>query len=245
MARSNRQQGPKTLAPPPWQRIPRRESRRRRDPLTQEAIVEAAMSVLDREGLDGLSMRRVAEELDTGAASLYWHVGSKDGMLDLVFDAVIGELDVPDPEPARWREQVKEIGRTMRATILRHRDVVRISIGRVPMGPNALRWSDRVLAILRAGGVPDEVAVTGSHLLTSVVNGFTMDETGEGGEPPPDQPPFEEMAKMVRDYIASLPGDEFPNLVAVADHFAFTDQDQRFELLLDLFVDGLAKRAEA
>jgi hypothetical protein len=50
---------------------------------------------------------------------------------------------------------------------------------------------------------------------------------------------------MVRDYIASLPGDEFPNLVAVADHFAFTDQDQRFELLLDLFVDGLAKRAEA
>ncbi len=235
---------PETLPAPPWHRIPQRGPRRRRDPLTQEAIVDAAMRVLDSEGLDGLSMRRIAEELDTGAASLYWHVGSKDGLLDLIFDRVIGEQEVPDPDPERWQEQLREVARTMRATILRHRDVVRISIGRIPMGPNALRYSERVLAVLRAGGVPDQLAVLGFHLLTSVVNGFTMDETGEGGEPPPDQPPLEEMARMARDYIADLPTDRFPNLVAVADHFTISDPDQRFELLLDLFVEGLAKRAE-
>ena len=201
------------------------------------------MRVLDSEGLDGLSMRRVGEELDTGAASLYWHVGSKDGLLDLIFDHVIGEQEVPDPDPERWREQLKEVGRTMRATILRHRDVVRISIGRIPMGPNALAYSERVLAILRAGGVPDRLAVLGHHLLIATVNGFTMDETGEGGEPPADQPSLEEGAAMARDYIASLPGGRFPNLVALADHFAFADADERFELLLDLFVDGLAQRA--
>jgi AcrR family transcriptional regulator len=190
-------------------------------------------------------MRRVAEELGTGAASLYWHVGSKDGLLDLILDEIIGEQQVPDPEPHRWTEQVRQIARTQRATILRHRDIVRISIGRVPMGPNAVRYSERVLAILRAGGVPDELAVQGYLLLFSVVNGFTTDETGEGGQPQPDQPPPEQIAAMVRDYMAALPPDRFPNLVAVADLFAMTDQDRRFELLLDLYVDGLARRAGA
>jgi TetR/AcrR family tetracycline transcriptional repressor len=239
--------GPEDAAPPapPWERLPRRAAARRRDPLTREAIVAAALRVIDSEGLDGFSMRRVAERLDTGPASLYWHVGSKDGLLDLVLEQVIGEQEVPDPKPERWQEQLKEVARGMRAAIVRHRDIVRISIGRVPMGPNALRWSERVLAILRAGGVPDELAVLGHHLLISAVNGFTMDETGEGGEPPADQPSAwtDEMARMVRDYIASLPADRFPNMVAVADHYAISDADRRFELLLDIFVEGLARRA--
>jgi AcrR family transcriptional regulator len=234
---------PGALPPLPWERTPRRESKRRRDPLTQHAIVDAAIKVLDAEGLDGLSMRRIADELDTGPASLYWHVGSKDGLLDLILERIIGEQEVPDPAPERWQEQLKEVFRGMRAMILSHRDVVRISIGRIPMGPNALRWSERVLAILRAGGVPDELAVLGHHLLISAVNGFTIDETGEGGQPPEDHPPDEEIARMARDYVASLPPDHFPNMVAVADHYAMIDQDKRFELMLDLFVDGLAKRA--
>jgi AcrR family transcriptional regulator len=231
------------LPPPPWQRVPPPPRRPRRDPITREAIVEAALRILDAEGLDGLSMRRVADELDTGAASLYRHVGSKDGLLDLLFDQIIGEQHVPDPEPERWREQLKEVARTMRTTILRHRDVVRISIGRIPMGPNALTYSERVLAILRAGGVPDPLAVLGHHLLIAVVNGYTIDETGEGGEPPPDQPPPDEAAAMARDYLASLPVERFPNLVSLADHIVAGDPDARFELLLDLFVDGLAQHA--
>src|ERR687897_489864 len=235
--KTNRKAGDGQSVPPsPWERVPRRSGGRRRDPLTKEVIVKVAIRVLDAEGLDGFSMRRVADELDTGAASLYWHVGSKDGLLDLIFDEVIGEQEVPDPDPERWQEQLKQVARTMRETILRHRDIVRISIGRVPMGPNALRYSERVLAILRGGGVPDQLAVLGHHLLISVVNGFTMDEIAhEGGEPPADEPPA-----MAREYIASLPGDQFPNMIALADHFAITDQDMRFEHRLDISVEGLA-----
>ena len=233
------------IPPPPWQRTPRRAAKRREDPITPEAIVAAALEILDAEGLDRLSMRRVADRLGTGAATLYWHVGSKDGLLDLLFEEVIGELEVPDPEPGRWRDQLKDVARTMRAMILRHRDIVRISIGRIPIGPNALRHSERTLAILRAGGVPDELAVQGYLLLMSIVNGFTIDETGEGGQPPADQPPAEEAAHMVRDYFASLPAERFPNLVSLGDHFALSDADQRFDMLLDLYVEGLAKRAGA
>jgi AcrR family transcriptional regulator len=233
---------PPALPPQPWQRAPQRQGTRRRDPLTQDAIVEKALEVLDAEGLDGLSMRRLAEQFDTGPASLYWHVGSKDGLLDLLLDRVIGEIEVPEPDPQRWREQLKEVAHTIRATILRHRDIVRISIGRIPMGPNALRHSESVLAIMRAGGVPDRLAVLGHHLLLAAINGFTMDETGE---PPADQPSLEEGAEMARDYLAALPPDDFPNLVALADQFAISDPEVRFDLLVDLFVEGLARRVEA
>ena len=237
---------PAQIPPPPWQRVPeQRGKRKRRDPLTQEAIVEAAIKVLDAEGLAGFSMRRVAEELNTGAASLYWHVGSKDGLFDLIFEEVIGEQmeDIPEPEPDRWQEQLKEVARGMRRTILRHRDLVQLSIGRIPMGPNALRMSERVLAILRAGGVPDELAVQSYLLLISAVNGFTLDETGYDDGAPDDAPPAEEAGQMVGTYLSSLPDEQFSNLKRVAEHFAMTDQDARFDLLIDLFVDGIAARA--
>ena len=205
--------------------------------------MRAALALLDAHGLEALSMRHLAKTLDTGAATLYWHVGSKDGLLDLIFDHIIGEQPVPDPDPDRWQEQIREVARTMRATILRHRDVVRLSIGRMPMGPNALTYSDRLLAILRAGGVPDELAVTGHRLLFAIVNGFTMDDTEEGGQPPSDRPAPADAGAAARDYVGSLPADRFPQLVALADHFAGPDRDRQFELLLDLFVDGLARRA--
>jgi TetR/AcrR family tetracycline transcriptional repressor len=96
---------------------------------------------------------------------------------------------------------------------------------------------NRVLAILRAGGLPDELAVAAHQLLISIVMGFAIDETGEGGQPPADQPPPHAAAAMTRDYLASLPSDRFPHLVEMADHIATADADQRFELLLDVFVD--------
>jgi AcrR family transcriptional regulator len=243
--------GPR-IPPPPWQRLPDRTARRRREPISREAIVTAAIQLLDREGLGALSMRRLAEELGTGAASLYWHVGSKDGLLDLVFDQVIGEGQVPDPDPARWREQLKAVARAQRQASLRHPYLVRISIGRIPMGPNALRYTERVLAILRAGGLPPPLAVQGYRLLIATVNGFTVDETGMGDSPdaagagPPNDPASrQKAANMARDYIGSLPAELFPNMVDLAEEFAFADADERFELLIDIFVDGLARRAGA
>ncbi len=247
------------IPPPPWQRLPDRHARKRREPISREAIVTAAVQLLDREGLAALSMRRLAEELGTGAASLYWHVGSKDGLLDLVLDELIGEGQVPDPDPPHWREQLKDVARAQRQASLRHPYLVRISIGRIPMGPNALRYTERVLAILRAGGLSPRLAVQGYLLLIATVNGFTVDETGVDDAEPDDpgaadsggsawlRDParLQQAANLVRDYTASLPAGSFPNMVSLADEFAFADADERFELLIDIFVDGLARRAAA
>jgi AcrR family transcriptional regulator len=237
------------IPPPPWQRAPDRQARRRRAPISRDAIVTAAIQLLDREGLAALSMRRLAEELGTGAASLYWHVGSKDGLLDLVLDEVIGEGKVPDPDPGRWQEQLKQVARDQRAISLRHPWAVRVSIGRIPMGPNALRYSERILAILRAGGLPPRLAVQGYLLLIATINGFTIDETGVDDGAAADSPlpidpaELQQVADMARDYIASLPAEAFPNMTTLADEFAFSDPDERFELLIDIFIDGLARRA--
>jgi AcrR family transcriptional regulator len=236
------------IPPPPWQRLPERAARRRRDPISREAIVAAAIRLLDADGLDALSMRRIADELGTGAASLYWHVGSKDGLLDLIFDEIIGEglESFPGPASGDWREQLKDVARAQRAVTLRHPYIVRISIGRIPMGPNALRYSERVLAILKAGGLPPDLAVKGSHLLIATVNGFTVDETGvSDSESAPETADTAAAAAMATEYLASLPADQFPNLVALADQFGYVDRDAQFELLIDIFVDGLARKAAA
>jgi AcrR family transcriptional regulator len=234
------------IPPPPWQRLPERSSRRRRDPISRDAIVAAAIRLLDAEGLDALSMRRIADELGTGAASLYWHVGSKDALLDLVFDEIIGEglASFPGPAAGDWRARLKDVARAQRAVTLRHPYIVRISIGRIPMGPNALRYSERVLAILTGGGLPPDLAVKGSHLLIATVNGFTVDETGvSDAEGAPANAEAQQAAAMATEYLASLPADQFPNLVELAAQFGYANRDAQFELLIDIFVDGLARKA--
>ncbi len=90
-------------------------------------------------------------------------------------------------------------------------------------------------------------AVQGYLLLIATVNGFTVDETGvedgAGENAPRDPASVQEAADMARDYIASLPPGLFPNMTSLADEFALADPDERFELLIDIFVDGLARRA--
>src|SRR5437762_10968375 len=84
---------------PPWWR-PVKASGRRRQPLSRQAIVEAAVRILDAEGADALTVRRLADELNTGPATLYWHIGSKDELGELVYDHVMAEVELPEPDPA-------------------------------------------------------------------------------------------------------------------------------------------------
>ena len=82
--------------------------------LTREKIVDAALVLLERDGLQGISMRKLAQELDAGAATLYWHVGDKEQLLGLLLDRIVGANAVPDPDPEHWREQVKDLARATR-----------------------------------------------------------------------------------------------------------------------------------
>ena len=229
---------------PPWWHTRDESDRGERRPLTRKAIVDAALALLDRDGLSGLSMRKLAQELDAGAASLYWHVGDKEELLSLLLDRIVGESKIPAPDPANWQEQVKEMGRETRRLLQRHRDAAQISMGRIPAGPESLPVLERYLAVLAAAGLPPRVIAYAADMFALYVGGFAFEESLR-------VPPLGDASAstaQLADYYRSLPPDAFPTLVGLADDLTAGDADERFEFGLELLVRGLeamvAKRAD-
>jgi AcrR family transcriptional regulator len=226
---------------PPWER--RRKPARAREPLTREAIVDAAIRVLDRDGIDGMSMRRVADELGTGAASLYWHVRNKGELLNLLVDRVAGEVELPPPDPERWQVQLKETGREMRRVLNTHRDLARATLGLIPVGPNTLAFGEWLLALLRGAGLPDRVAARAADVLSLYVGAFAFEESLGLVSPTGEDLPPQEILALIKDYWASLPPERFPHTLAVLDELFAGDLDERFEFGLEVLVSGLAAQA--
>jgi AcrR family transcriptional regulator len=227
-----------SIPEPPW-RAPRRE-RPARAPLTREAIVDAALRVVDRDGADGLNMRRVAEELGTGPASLYWHVASKDELINLVVDRVVGEIQLPPADPARWQEQFREGMLQARRVFQRHPGVGGLTLGRIPVGPNLVRLAESILALLRGAGVPDHIAAYAPDLLGLYLGASGYEEAQGLPSPTGEDLPPEEIVGMIRGYFASMPADRFPNVHATLDELVSGGPDERFELGLEIITRGLA-----
>jgi AcrR family transcriptional regulator len=227
---------------PPWRK--RRRTTPPRQPLSQDLIVDTALRVLRAEGLDAVSMRRVAQELGTGPASLYAHVSNKEELLELMLDRIAAEIRLPEPDPARWQEQIKEIAREARRVWTSYGDISRVSLGNVPTGPHLLAVAERQLALMRAGGVPDEVAALFVDRLALYVDADAFEGSGilarirEGWDP-------EAYFEQVHGYLAGLPADRFPILVSMVDALTGPGDDERFEFGLDLIVRGLASYAGA
>jgi AcrR family transcriptional regulator len=227
-----------SIPEPPW-RAPRR-ARPARTPLSREAIVDAALRVVDREGAEALSMRRVAEELGTGPASLYWHVSSKDELINLLVDRVVGEVELPEPDPAHWQEQFREWAHRTREVFRRHPGVGGLTLGRVPVGPNLIRLAEATLALLRGAGIPDRIAAYAPDLLGLYLGAISYEESLGFPSPTGEDLPPEQIVQMIRDYFASVPADRFPNVHATLDDLVSGGPDQRFELGLEIILRGFA-----
>ena len=239
--------GPADVPTPPW--LAGRVARPARAPLTRDAIVDAAIEVLDTEGSEQLSMRRVAAQLGVGAASLYWHVPSKAVLIDLVLDRVIAEIELPPPEPAHWRAQLREHAHLMRATLGRHGDLARLTMGRVPIGPSLVLVIEWQLALLRSAGIPDHVAALTGDLLALYVGAFAFEDVLFNSPPAHEDAASaefhgpEQFFVMVHQYLATLPPDRFPHTTALVGELTSADRDQRFEFGLDVLLAGLAAQA--
>ena len=123
-----------------------------RETLSREQIVTAALGLLDEQGIAGLNMRKLADRLGAGTTSLYWHVQTKDDLIELVVDEVYGEVDVPEPELAGWRNGVTLFAHSLRAAVLRHPWIPEVIYGRPSMGPKAVVLGSRGLALFEAAG---------------------------------------------------------------------------------------------
>jgi TetR/AcrR family transcriptional regulator, tetracycline repressor protein len=236
---------------PPWSPASKgRGARAEKPALSREAIVEAALRVVDTEGLDAVSMRRIAQEFGTGAASLYAYVANKDELLDLLVDAVMAEIadGWPPHDPGGdWREELMESTRIGMAVLRRHRDVAKAFMGRIPFGPNGLRGVEAQLAILRDGGVPDHVAAYVGDLLGSYMVSTVIEEDMWASRfPGATRDDVARQMGEIRDYLESLPGDRFPHVIALAGQMVNADGDgtDRFEMGLEIIVRGIASYVE-
>lgn len=231
-----------SLPDPPRLGVPRAEPRKRRT-LNRDAIVDVALAIVDADGLEGLSMRRVAERLETGPASLYAHVENKDALTELVYDRVLAEVEIPAPDPKQWKKQLKTALRELHDVLVAHRDIAFASLARVPIGPNMLRVGEATLAILRAGGVPDRVAGLAMDFLSLAVNSLAYEQSLYPVDATDEE--IQAYYDQITDYFAELPMERFPNLAATAGPMTEPDQEERLNFALDVLVAGVAALAES
>jgi AcrR family transcriptional regulator len=254
MARPTSTSGEKPTSPaefpqlptPPWAKEPREGRKAKspaRSPLSRDAIVDAAMHVLDTEGYEAVSMRRVAAELGTGAASLYAHVQDKEELLSLLIDRVSGEYEYPEPDPERWQEQLKDCVRWQRRVFQAHPGIARAFLGRIPLGPNGLRAIEGFLSVASAGNLPDHAVGWAGDAISLYVTAQVFEEDIQNSGTPQGAGEKEigGWVEEMKNYIKALPADEFPNLIAKVDAlFEHGGPDGRFEFGLDLMIRGLA-----
>ena len=208
-------------------------------PITRETILDAADHVLQLDGVDGLSMRRVADELHTGPASLYWHVRNKDELLQLLFERYNAEIELPEPDPAHWQAQLKDLGRQVRGAAHRHRDYARLSLGRIPSGQSLARFAEWLFALLVPVGVPDQVIAYCGDLISLYVDAYAFEESLGPPSPTGEPLPAEQIAEMFRAYLQSLPATQFPHVHRAAGLLFGGDANARFEFGMDVLVRGI------
>lgn len=207
-----------------------RESRAHRTspPLTRDRIVAEAVALLDEDGAAGLTMRRLAERLGAGPTTLYWHVRTKDDVLDLALDAVFGDVELPGT-PGEWAADVRALLVGWYAVMLRHPWAPGL-LGRPMLGPNVLARTEFLHASLARGGFAGLDLAVATHGLANYVIGSALTRVA-GGSP------------TAADQHVRANATEYPTLAATG-HLGEHDWDDVFRRGLDGMLAGLiASRA--
>jgi AcrR family transcriptional regulator len=199
--------------------------------LNAEQVAAAALELLDEHGLDWLSMRRLADHLGVGTMTLYGYFRSKDELLDAVIDAAVADREQVELE-GPWDDQLRRLMQAVRRGLGRHPGLVKVRAERPVLRPEALRFAEAGLGILRGAGFSRRDAAQGFRLLFTYVFGyvsFSPDQTAE------------EARRSSRLAAAALPADEYPAIHDSAEELAEAMAGQAaFDFGLDRIIDGLA-----
>lgn len=207
----------------------------RRAPLNRDRVLRAAISLVDQDGIESLSMRKLGQALGVEAMSLYNHVASKDEILDGIADHVLSEIDLPATN-ADWEEAIWRCGISAHDTLAAHPWACTLIMSIPRLLPARLRYIDAVLGCLREAGFSATAAYHGYHALDSHILGFTLWEAGHAVS--------EDNAADVMAFVPRLAQDGYPYLAEHAEqHLAGIgpEEEGEFEFGLRLIVDGLRR----
>ena len=238
-------------------------TRNKRTPLSRERVLEAAMLLADLDGIEPLTIRKLAAELGVKPMAIYHHVASKDEILDGMVDCVFAEIELP-PEDLAWSDAVRVRSISAREALGRHPWATPMMESRTSPGPATLRQHDAMLGCLRRGGLSLEMAAHAYALIDSFVYGFALQEAslpggggggggggasasasasaddGDGGSGDGDG--RGEIVELAADLVDAMSPEQYPHLVefttghVMQPGYSFADT---FEFGLDLLLGGL------
>jgi len=196
-------------------------------------VAVAALGLLDRDGFDALSMRRLAEELGVGTMTLYGYIANKRELLDAIMDVALGDGPPPESE-GDWREQLRAVVLRARESLVRHPGLIQIRVRQPVLRPEALRFAESGLGILERAGFDTEEAAYAFRLVFTYSFGFAAFSPADT---------LDEDRAAARSALVSLPADEYPRLTAAAEEAAAAmGGEQAFDYGLERILDGLETR---
>ena len=208
-----------------------RRTRPAKSPLSQEAIVSTALDLLSREGMAGLSLRKVATALDTGAASLYVYVANLDELHALVLDRVLGEVVVPPEQDGDWRDRLKSTLRSYSEALYARPGLAQVALSTIPSGPNAVELTESLLGLLEHGDVETERAAWAVDLLLLHTSAFAAERDNRRSD--------DEIAlRRAQEALGSVSPEEHPHIHALGAEL-FSGDRSRYEWGLDVLINGV------
>ncbi|MFE4633936.1 TetR/AcrR family transcriptional regulator C-terminal domain-containing protein [Streptomyces sp. NPDC056773] len=206
---------------------------RQRIPLNKDRVLRAAVALADTTGIDALSMRRLAQELDVVPMALYKHVANKEELLDGMADAVVGEIDPPAAGPD-WQYVIRGRILSARRVLLRHPWAARVIESRTGPTPAVLAHLDSMAGTFRAGGLSADLTHHAMHAMGSRLLGFSQELFDTAGPAGPPDPALAARFPHIAELAATAAHDDGSTVGGGCD-----DQAE-FEFALDLLLNGLA-----
>jgi AcrR family transcriptional regulator len=206
-------------------------------PLSAEAVVDAGLAILRSEGLEAVTMRRVAAALDTGAASLYVYVSGREDLLRAMQDRITSTIELEPPDAARWRAQLHALLERMHRALVAYPGIATTAMAEPPTTEATMLLVENMLGILLAGGIDPQDAAWAADIFALLVTYAAI----EADVRRTDQ---HEQADELRKTFTGLSPERFPLLTAHAARLVAGDSDERFRFAVDVVIDGMLARAD-
>jgi AcrR family transcriptional regulator len=236
---------------PPIRETDEPQSRRDRPakpPLSRAVITAAALEIVRQDDLDSVTLRKVADRLDTGPASLYVYVANREELLERMLDQVLSEVPLVRVEARRWQARLVELFTGMLAALNRYPGIAQVGLGSVSTSPAGLAISENCLALLRTGAVSDQAAAWLCDALSLFTHAHAVEyaiERRRAPTAPHHKSPDTDFGAEVRELFASLPEDRYPNLKRMAVTMTTGDDATRFEFGVSALIRGALEGGEA
>lgn len=206
--------------------------------IQREQIIQTALALLNENGLEGLTLRKLAQALRIQAPSLYWHFGSKQALIDGMADALVQDVALHFADAQTWADRIRQVAGELRQALLQHRDGARVFAGTYVVTDNVLRTSEALISAFVQAGADDQLAATCSFSVTYYVLGFVMEEQALGPGSSLDLPSRKQA-------FIELAQTKYPHNWRARDAIFSEEFEGRFSVGLDLLIDGIQLRIHA